>query len=205
MDIFRCESGKHLISRVLNLKNHLIMKSIIQKFRVLPFFVLGITLVIAFSCSAEEDEPEIPVEHSNINYEVKLTKIKATDTSGEGNAENVDLEIYGELSTSLTIGTVVDTRQLWTADIANALSVGQNDTQLTGDTSFIIESNELAESSITCSGDLEEYDGNGNTQNQGQESSTFSLSSITSTQDIELTFSEPAGQIVVVTFTVTRL
>lgn len=205
MDNIRRAFGKHLISKVLNLKNHIIMKSIIQKIRVLPFFVLGITLVIAFSCSAEEDEPEIPVEPSNINYEVKLTKIKATDTSGEGNAENVDLEIYGELSTSLTIGTVVDTRQLWTADIANALSVGQNDTQLTGDTSFTIETNELAESSITCSGDLEEYDGSGNSQSQGQESSTFSLSAINSSQDIELTFSEPNGQTVVVTFTVTRL
>lgn len=181
------------------------MKSIIQKFRLLSILVLGVILATAISCSAEEDEPEMPVEPSTISYEVKLTKIKATDTSGEGTADNVDLEIYGELSTSLTIGTVVDTRQLWTADVADAIRVEQNDTQLTGDTTFTIETEELAESSIACSGDLEEYDGSGNTQSQGQESSTFSLASITSTQDIELTFSEPTGQTVVVTFTVTRL
>ena len=167
--------------------------------------LLGLLCVTCFSCSEDEDEPEIPEVAADVRYEVKLTKIKATDTSGEGAADNVELEIFGDLSASLTVGTTVDTRVLWAVDIVEAISVGQNATQLTGNATFSVAVNEIGNSSITCAGDLEENDGGGNVQNQGQESSTFSLASITGSQDIELTFSEPTGQTVVVTFTVTRL
>lgn len=170
-----------------------------------PFLFLGMMLITTVSCSEDEEEPEIPEAPADVRYEVRLTKIKATDTSGEGTADNVELEVFGDLSASLTIGTTVDTRVLWAVEITEALSVGQNDTQLTGEATFTIAPDEISNSSITCSGDLEENDGNGNVQNQGEESSTFSLASITGTQDIELTFSEPTGQTVVVTFTVTRL
>ncbi|MEO9513322.1 MAG: hypothetical protein ABJN84_10800 [Flavobacteriaceae bacterium] len=179
------------------------MKSIIQKLRMLPLLFLGMTLMTAVSCS--EDEAETPVEPEDISFRVNLTKIKATDTSGEGNANNVELEIFGELSTSLTIGTTVDTRVLWSADAEGAIGVGQNDTQLTAEEIFTVSEDELSQSSITCAGDLEENDGGGFIEDQGEESSTFTLSSITGTQDIELTFSEPEGQTAVVTFTVTRL
>ncbi|KPM33372.1 Hypothetical protein I595_275 [Croceitalea dokdonensis DOKDO 023] len=168
-------------------------------------FLAGILMATAISCSSDEDEVEQPEPQVDISYRVQVTKIKATDTSGEGNADNVELEIFGELSSSLTIGTTVDTRILWSADLENLISVGQNDTQLTGTTTFTVTEDELSTSSITCSGDLDENDGGGNIQNQGQESSTFSLANITDTQDIDLTFSEPAGQTVVVTFVVTRL
>jgi len=181
------------------------MKSIIQKSKMWPLLFLGMMLITTVSCSEDEDEPEIPEVPADVRYEAKLTKIKATDTSGEGNADNVNLEIFGDLSASLSIGTTVDTRVLWSVEIPDALSVGQNDTQLSGEATFTIAPDEIPNSSITCSGDLEEYDGEGFVQNQGEESSTFSLASITGTQDIELTFSEPAGQTVVVTFTVTRL
>lgn len=166
---------------------------------------LSIIVLTVFSCSKDEDEMEAPVKAEDIRFRVQLTKIKATDTSGEGDANNDKLEIFGELSTYLTIGTTVDTKVLWTADIVDAISVGQNDTQLTGETTFTVSAEELGNSSITCAGELDENDGGGNVQFQGDESSTFSLASITATQDIELTFSETSGQITVVTFIITRL
>ncbi|MEL7269481.1 MAG: hypothetical protein AAGL34_07905 [Bacteroidota bacterium] len=180
------------------------MKAINQNLRMLTFLLLGITLMTTISCSEEDTPPETP-EAQEFNYEVRLTKIRATDTSGEGDADNTELEIYGELSTSLTIGTTVDTRSLLMVELDDALSVGQNDTQLTGATTFTIAADDLANSSITCFGELEENDGGGFTQFQGEESSTFSLGSITVGQDVELTFSDTPGQTSVVTFTITRL
>lgn len=168
-----------------------------------PLLLLGMTLMTTISCS--EDEAETPVEPENISFRVSLTKIKATDTSGEGDANNVELEIYGDLTTSLTIGTTEDTRVLWSTAMDEAISVGQNDTQLIGEATFTVPEDQLSNSSITCAGELDENDGGGFFQFQGDESSTFTLASITGTQDIELTFSEAAGQTVVVTFTVTRL
>lgn len=166
---------------------------------------LSIIVLTVFSCSKDEDEMEAPVKAEDIRFRVQLTKIKATDTSGEGDANNDKLEIFGELSTYLTIGTTVDTKVLWSVDLENAISVGQNDSQLTGETTFTVSADQLGNSSITCAGDLEENDGGGFVQDQGEESSTFSLGSITGTQDIELTFSETSGQISVVTFIITRL
>lgn len=180
------------------------MKSMNQKLRTVSFLVLGMTLMTTTSCSEDETPPEIP-EVQDFRYEVRLTKIRATDTSGEGEADNTELEIYGELSTSLTIGTTVDTRSLLTVELDDAISVGQNDTQLTGSTTFTIAADDLANSSITCAGVLDENDGGGFTQFQGEESSTFSLGSITGSQDVELTFSNTPGQTSVVTFTITRL
>lgn len=176
------------------------IKSILSK-----TLFIGILIVTAVSCSTDEDEMETPEPVADISYQVQLTKIKATDVSGEGDANNVALEIFGELSTFLSIGTTVDTRTLWAVEIAEAISVGQNDTQLTGSTTFTISADDLVNSSITCSGNLIENDGSGFTQNQGNESSTFSLASITGSQDVDLTFSDPVGQTVVVTFVITRL
>lgn len=176
------------------------IKSILSK-----TLFIGILMTTTISCSSDEDEMETPEPAADISYQVQVTKIKATDVSGEGAANNVDLEIFGELSSSLTIGTTVDTRTLWSVEITEAIGVGQNDTQITGSTTFTISEDDLASSSITCSGDLEENDGSGNVQVQGNESSTFSLSSITGIQDVELTFSDPVGQTAVVTFTITRL
>ena len=166
-------------------------------------FLVGILMATVISCSS--DEMENPEPAADISYQVQVTKIKATDVSGEGDANNVELEIFGELSTALTVGTSIDTRTLWSAVITEAISVGQNDTQLTGSTTFTISEDDLASSSITCSGDLDENDGGGFVQDQGTESSIFSLSAITGTQDVELTFSDPVGQTAVVTFTITRL
>ena len=180
------------------------MKSMNQKLRTVSFLLLGMALMATTSCSEDETPPEVP-EVQNFRYEVRLTKIRATDTSGEGDANNTELEIFGELSTSLTIGTTVDTRTLWSLNLDDAISVGQNDTQLTGTETFTIAADDLANSSITCFGELEENDGGGFTQFQGEESSTFSLGAITGSQDVELTFSDTPGQSSVVTFTITRL
>ncbi len=172
---------------------------------MLPLLLLGMMLITTVSCSEDEDEPEIPEAPTDVRYEVRLTKIKATDTSGEGDANNVELEIYGDLTTSLTIGTTVDTRVLWSTVLDEAISVGQNDTQLTGEATFTIPEDQLSNSSITCAGELDENDGGGFTQFQGNESSTFTLAAITGTQDVELTFSDTPGQTSIVTFTITRL
>lgn len=182
------------------------MKTMNQKLRMLPVLFLGMTLMTTVSCSKDEDETEPPVvEVADIRFRVNLTKIKATDTSGEGQADNVELEIYGDLTASLTIGTTVDTRVLWSTVIDEAISVGQNDTQLTGEATFTVPEDQLSNSSITCAGELDENDGNGFTQFQGDESSTFTLAAITGTQDVELTFSDTPGQTSVVTYTITRL
>ena len=168
--------------------------------------LVGILIATAASCTSDDDDDMgTPAPAADISYKVQLTKIKATDTSGEGDANNTELEIFGELSTILSIGTTKDTRTLWAVEIEEALSVGQNDMQLTGSETFTISADDLAISSITCSGNLTENDGGGFTQRQGNESSTFSLASITGSQDFELTFSDPVGQTVVVTFVITRL
>lgn len=171
--------------------------------KTLLLLILGFGLLTLNSCS--EDDDENSSEEQTISFRVNLTKIKATDTSGEGSSTNVELEIFGELSTSLTLGTTVDSRLLWSADEENFISVGQNDTQLSGEATFTIAADKIGNSTITCAGDLLEYDGNGFVQEQGEASSTFALAAITGTQDIELTFSETAGQTSVVTFIVTRL
>lgn len=182
------------------------MKSIIQKLRMWPLVFIGMMVVTIVSCSDDEDEMEPPVvEVADVRFRVNLTKIKATDTSGEGDANNVELEIFGDLTTSLTIGTTVDTRVLWSTTVDEAISVGQNDTQLTGEATFTVPEDQLNTSSITCAGDLDENDGGGFTQFQGDESSTFTLAAITGTQDVELTFSDTPGQTSVVTYTITRL
>ena len=176
------------------------LKTILAKSMFLSIIVLA-----GFSCSSDEEEMEAPELAKDIRFRVQLTKIKATDTSGEGDANNDELEIFGELSTYLTLGTTVDTKVLWSADVVDAISVGQNDSQLTGETTFTVAADEIGNSSITCAGDLEENDGGGFVQDQGEESSTFSLSAINGTQDIELTFSKTSGQTIVVTFVITRI
>lgn len=167
--------------------------------------LVGILMATAASCSSDDGEIETPPPAADISFKVQLTKIKATDVSGEGDVNNVELEIFGELSTILSIGSTDDTRILWTVESDEFISVGQNDTQLVGSTTFTISEDDLSNSSITCSGNLTENDGSGFTQFQGNESSTFSLASISSTQDVELTFSDTPGQTTVVTFLITRL
>ena len=176
-------------------------QNFIQKTLVL--FIIGFGLLTFTSCSKDDDGNGSG--NQTISYRVNLVKIKATDTSGEGNAANNELEIFGELSASLSLGTTVDLRELWSADADNYISVGQNDSQLTGETTFTITADQLNTSVITCSGDLMEWDGVTDFEDQGASSSSFALASITGTQEIELTFSETTGQTCVVTFTVTRL
>ncbi|MDP5082219.1 MAG: hypothetical protein NWP87_06135 [Winogradskyella sp.] len=176
-----------------------------QKFIQKSLFLLmvGFGLLLFTSCSNDDDGNSSA--NQTISFRVNLVKIKATDTSGEGNAANNELEIFGELSASLSLGTTVDLRELWSADADNYISVGQNDSQLTGETTFTIAANQLNTSVITCSGDLMEWDGVTDFEDQGTSSASFALATITGTQEFDLTFSETVGQTCVVTFSITRL
>ncbi len=171
-------------------------KSLITK-----MFLL-VLLVVAASCSKDEDEEESTPD-PDAQYRVELVKIRATDISGEGNDA---LEIYGEIDASLNIATTSDSRELWSRDQANNISVSENDSQIIGTVTFTVGPDDVNSASIVVVGDLLEFDGGDFVEDMGEESTTISLSSISGTQEFQLTFSNGDGdQVVELTYRVSKL
>lgn len=163
-------------------------------------FISLLTLT-AISCSNDEDEEAAPTPEPDVSFSVQLVKIRASEISGEGNDA---LEVFGEINASLNIGTTSDNRLLWSTDLENNLSVTENDSQISGAVTFTVKAEDVSSGSIVVAGDLQEWDGGTFIENLGQESITLSLTSISSPQEFQLTFSDAPNQTVALTYQVSR-
>lgn len=169
---------------------------------LLKSIFMGLLAITAMSCS--KDDEEIPEAEEDISFKVELIKMRLTE-DGESNGA---IEVFGDISTSLVMGTTDDTVILWsrTVDQTIILDVDQSDTPVGGETTFTISSADLEESNLIVEGELKEDDGGvGFLTALGEESSTFSLSLITGTQEYQLIFSDSPNEEVELTYSITRL
>ena len=167
---------------------------------LLKSIFMGLLAITAMSCS--KDDEEIPEAEADISFKVELIKMRGTE-DGEANGA---IEVFGDISTSLVIGTTNDTVILWSRTLDQFITVDQSDTPVGGETTFTISAANLAESNIIVAGKLTESDGGVDFLTAlGEESSTFSLSSITGTQEYQLIFSDSPDEEVELTYSITRL
>jgi hypothetical protein len=169
---------------------------------LLKSIFMGLLAITAMSCS--KDDEEIPEAEADISFKVELIKMRLTE-DGEANGA---IEVFGDISTSLVMGTTDDTVILWsrTVDQTVILDVDESDTPVGGETTFTISSADLEESNLIVEGKLREDDGGvGFTTALGEDSSSFSLSLITGTQEFQLIFSDSPDEEVELTYSITRL
>ncbi|WP_423998088.1 hypothetical protein [Maribacter sp. IgM3_T14_3] len=174
---------------------------------LLKSIFMGLLAITAMSCSKDDEEipeAEEDIALEDISFKIELIKMRLTE-DGEANGA---IEVFGDISTSLVMGTTDETVILWsrTVDQTVSLDVDESDTPVGGETTFTISSADLEESSVIVEGKLREDDGGvGFTTALGEESSTFSLSLITGTQEYKLIFSDSPNEEVELTYSITRL
>jgi hypothetical protein len=166
------------------------------------FATLALLALTFTSCDKDDDnegdENTPPISQSS-SYEVELLDIKATSIS---DAENGELEIYGEISATHVLGSSPDYVVMWSATQQGYLSVVNSDMSIGSKTVFTVDNGDIEASEIRLSADLMEFDWSNPDDPVGIETSTIQLSEITDFRIIELFLNDTGGHHVRVRFTV---
>jgi hypothetical protein len=184
---------KKLIMQKLNL-------SLINSLKSLAI----LSLVFVFSsCVTKEDDPE-PAIVEDITFQVDLIKITGLEIK-EG--ESDFLEIYGAITTRLIRGNITESNELWSTSDDAALSVGLSDVPVAASVTYKVAPENLATSNLEVRADLSDYDGGGTNapEDLGNEAIVTALSSITTSIELQVVLNDSGGQVVQVTYAITRL
>lgn len=157
--------------------------------------------VASFSSCTVTDLPE--PQDDEVTFQVELVKMTALEIKSE---EGEHLEIYGSVMAELIRDNLTETNTLWKLDAPSYLDVGLNDILVNERTSFTLLKSNLEASAIDVTASLSDYDSATNpAEFLGSETITLPLSVVTTSIELQMVLRESGGQVLQVTYVITRL
>ncbi|WP_299521754.1 hypothetical protein [Winogradskyella sp.] len=179
------------------------MKTIKYIINRLAIITLLMSSTVFLGCSKDDEVEEPPIDQT-ISFKVDLIKLTGIATSGDGNSE---LEVYGNISTRLNVGSLYNEETLWNKEQQDYVSITEADFPISTSKTFNVLESQLSEVSIDLTANLMEYDSNVNNEDDpiGNETLTTLLSGLSSTTTYEILLDDTENQEVQVTYSITRL
>lgn len=168
------------------------------------FLFLGTVFLFASCTVTSDDDDDTTPQIEEVMFRVDLVKITALEIKeGEGDA----LEIYGLINTKLIRDNISEENALWSVVKTEAIPVGLSDTPLSSSVTYTVATKDLASSNLEVRADLFDYDGSGNNapEDLGDEAITTPLNAISSSAEYQITLNDSGGQVVQLTYAITRL
>lgn len=170
---------------------------------LLKSFLLLSTIFMAVSCTVTSDDDDVTPVDEEVTFRVDLLKMAAVEIK---DAEGEYLEIYGLVNSKVVRGNVTEENALWSVVKESALNVGTSDTPLMESVTYTVAKSDIANSTLEITADLWDYDGNaGNDpEDLGEETISTPLSSVTSSVTYDIVLDDSSGQVIKVTYSITR-
>lgn len=167
-------------------------------FRAFVFLFATIALV---SCS-DDDEDDTP-SVQEVSFRIDLVKFVAQEIS---DAEGEFLEVYGTVNSKLIRDNITEENMIWSVDDEDYVLVGASDSPLSSSYTYTVAEPNIEASSIEVIATLNEYDPPGNPDEfLGTRSVTTQLSSVSASSTFQMVLDDSDGQVVQLTYTITRL
>lgn len=172
-------------------------------FNILKSFFFLCSILLVASCTVTSDDDEVTPQDEDVTFRVDLLKMAALEIKdGEGEY----LEIYGLVNSKVVRGNITEENALWSVVKENALNVGTSDTPLTESVTYTIAKSDIANSTLQVAADLWDYDGSAgnNPEDLGEGMISTPLSSVTTSVTYDIVLDDSSGQVIKVTYSITR-
>ena len=153
------------------------------------------------SCKIGEN---VTPKDEEITFRVDLVKIAALEIK---DAEGENLEIYGVIGSKLIRGNITEENTLLSLKDTEPLPVGMSDEPLVSSVTYKVASSNIDDSNLEVSAHLFDFDGGGSNapEDLGNEKISTPLGSVLSSTNYQITLNKSSGQIVQLTYSITRL